>query len=133
MSCGKEDQSKIDRDKIVQFIDDNNLNAIEDDSGLFYVINVPGGADKPILSDSVTIEYRGALTNGMVFDQTEANMARTFRLSDLIEGWKIGIPKFGRGGSGVLLVPSALGYGDRRIGSIPNNSVLIFDITLDDF
>jgi FKBP-type peptidyl-prolyl cis-trans isomerase len=129
MSCGKDDQAEIDRDIILQFIEDNNLDAIEDESGLFYVIDVPGGADKPLLSDSVTIDYRGSLVNGTVFDQTTANPA-TFLLDDLILGWKIGIPKFGREGSGVLLVPSALGYGDRQIGIISANSVLIFDITL---
>jgi FKBP-type peptidyl-prolyl cis-trans isomerase len=133
ISCGKEDQAEIDRDTILQFIADNNLNALEDESGLYYVIDVPGGSDKPLLSDSVTIDYRGFLTNGSVFDQTVDNQPRTFLLNDLIEGWKIGIPKFGREGSGTLLVPSRLGYGDRQVGSIPRNSVLIFDITLRDF
>ncbi|MEO0877290.1 MAG: FKBP-type peptidyl-prolyl cis-trans isomerase, partial [Bacteroidota bacterium] len=42
-------------------------------------------------------------------------------------------PKYGRGGAGTLLVPSALGYGSQRVGPIPANSVLIFDIELIDF
>ena len=34
------------------------------------------------------------------------------------------------GGSGILLIPSALGYGNQAVGSIPANSVLIFEVTL---
>lgn len=132
MSCGK-DQVEIDREEILSYISDNNLDAIEDESGLFYVIDVPGGEDKPILSDDVTIEYKGFLTNGTVFDQTDPNTPRTFPLANLIQGWQIGIPKFGKGGSGTLIIPSNLGYGDRQQGSIPANSVLVFEITLDDF
>lgn len=129
----EEDQSVIDRQAILDFLTINNLEAEEDPSGLFYIINEPGGEEKPLLTDSVTIEYQGYLTNGAVFDGTDEDMPVTFRLGDLIEGWKIGIPKFGREGNGVLLIPSALGYGSRRVGSIPPNSVLIFDIALDDF
>ena len=64
---------------------------------------------------------------------TDDGETATFLLDDLIEGWKIGIPKYGRGGSGKLLVPSNLGYGPNRIGPIPGNSVLVFDIELFDF
>jgi FKBP-type peptidyl-prolyl cis-trans isomerase FkpA len=56
-----------------------------------------------------------------------------FPLYQLIEGWQIGIPKFGKGGKGKLLVPSRLGYGSSDRGSIPANSTLIFDIELLDW
>jgi len=132
-SCNKEDQAETDRNRIVQYLADNNLTAIEDDTGLFYIIEVPGGAEKPVLSDRVTVGYKGYLTNKTVFDQTAANQPVVFFLDQVIVGWQIGIPKFGRGGSGILLVPSRLGYGDRRVGSIPANSVLIFEVDLINF
>ena len=54
----------------------------------------------------------------------------TFPLSNVIQGWQEGIPLFSEGGSGVLLIPSALGYGGQAVGSIPANSVLIFEVSL---
>ncbi|MEM9930589.1 MAG: FKBP-type peptidyl-prolyl cis-trans isomerase, partial [Bacteroidota bacterium] len=71
------------------------------------------------------------LTNGFVFNSTTT--LDPTPLDGFIEGWKIGIPKFGRDGSGMLLIPSALGYGSRDLGVIPPNSVLLFDVTLEDF
>jgi FKBP-type peptidyl-prolyl cis-trans isomerase FkpA len=38
-----------------------------------------------------------------------------------------------KGGKGTFLLPSALGYGPGGSGSIPPNTVLIFDIELVDF
>ena len=37
------------------------------------------------------------------------------------------VPLFKKGGKGILLIPSALGYGDKSVGNIPANSVLIFE------
>jgi len=51
-------------------------------------------------------------------------------LTNVIQGWQEGIPLFSEGGSGILLIPSALGYGNQSIGNIPANSVLIFEVTL---
>lgn len=128
------DQAAVDRSIITDYIAANNLNAIEDPSGLFYVINTPGGEERPAPADSVIMSYKGYLTNGDVFDQTAPGAVARFKLNQLIAGWQIGIPKFGRGGDGMLLVPSALGYGRQAIpGLIPANSVLIFDIGLEDF
>ena len=63
---------------------------------------------------------------------TVASLIITFPLSGVIQGWQEGIPLFKEGGSGILLIPSALGYGSQSVGSIPANSVLIFDINLID-
>ena len=65
------------------------------------------------------------------FDQSSSN-GITFPLSGVIQGWQEGIPLFKEGGSGILLIPSALGYGSQSVGTIPANSVLIFDINLID-
>jgi len=40
------------------------------------------------------------------------------------------VPYIKKGGKIKLLIPSALGYGSNAAGSIPANSVLIFDIEL---
>jgi FKBP-type peptidyl-prolyl cis-trans isomerase len=37
-----------------------------------------------------------------------------FGLQQVIKGWTEGIPYFKEGGSGVLLIPSSLGYGKHK-------------------
>lgn len=118
-----------DEDVILQYISDNNLNAEPTGSGLYYVINTAGNGNVPNINSIVTVAYKGTLTDGTIFDQSDAN-GLTFPLTNVIQGWQEGIPLFSEGGSGILLIPSALGYGNQAIGNIPRNSVLIFEVTL---
>tara|TARA_B110000305_G_scaffold106700_1_gene120016 strand:- start:97 stop:483 length:387 start_codon:yes stop_codon:yes gene_type:complete len=123
------DYTQLDEDIILQYINDNNLNAEPTGSGLYYVLNSNGNGDFPNINSIVTVAYKGTLIDGTIFDQSDATGA-TFPLSNVIQGWQEGIPLFSEGGSGILLIPSALGYGNQAIGSIPANSVLIFEVTL---
>jgi FKBP-type peptidyl-prolyl cis-trans isomerase FkpA len=84
-----------------------------------------------LAESTVTVAYKGYLTDGTVFDESDSN-GITFSLRNVIQGWQEGIPLFKEGGSGMLLIPSALGYGSSSQGQIPANSVLIFEITLID-
>lgn len=81
------------------------------------------------VNSTVKVLYKGYLTNGEIFDQTNQD-ARVFKLKNLIEGWRIGIPLLKEGGSGIFLLPSAMGYGSNQVGAIPPNSVIIFEIEL---
>ncbi|OQX80726.1 MAG: peptidylprolyl isomerase, partial [Bacteroidetes bacterium 4484_249] len=56
----------------------------------------------------------------------------SFPLTAVIKGWQIGVPLLKQGGEGLFFIPSELGYGSQGTGSIPGNSVLIFDIGLAD-
>lgn len=130
LSCKKEDsQAEKDEATITQYIADKGLSAKAVGNGLYVVTEVEGTGDKPTLADDVTVFYKGYLTAGGVFDSTGTEPA-TFPLTAVIEGWQQGIPQFKEGGKGTILIPSALGYGSRQAGSIPANSVLIFDIEL---
>ena len=132
-SCKKEavDYSQIDEDIITQYIADNNLTAIATGTGLYYVIDAPGTGAQPSSQSTVTVAYKGYLTNGSVFDES-ASAGISFSLTSVIQGWQEGIPYFKEGGSGILLIPSALGYGSEAKSGIPANSVLIFDVGLID-
>ena len=133
-SCKKDDpidQAQVDEDLIVKYISHHKLTAKSTGTGLYYVVKKQGTGVNPTRSSSVTVAYKGYLTDGSVFDQSAA-VGITFSLSQVIEGWTEGIPLYKEGGSGILLIPSALGYGDQKSGSIPANSVLIFDISLID-
>ena len=129
-TCNKNaDYTQLDEDIILQYISDNNLNAEPTGSGLYYVINSTGNGEFPNINSLVTVAYKGTLTDGTTFDQSSSN-GITFPLSNVIQGWQEGIPLFSEGGSGILLIPSALGYGSQSVGNIPENSVLIFEVTL---
>ncbi len=130
VSCHKEDQSEIDQQLIEDFIAEHELDADSTASGLYYVIDVPGSAEKPTLSDEVTVGYVGFLLNGDIFDSSSSI---TFPLNQVIAGWQEGIPLFGKGGRGLLIIPSRLAYGEQARVGIPANSVLVFEINLIDF
>ena len=103
--------------------------AVKDDRGFYYKIITEGTGVNPTVSNNVTLFYKGTLTNGNIFDQTGVNPV-TFRLGQLILGWQYGLPLIKPGGSIILYLPAELGYGNRSAGSIPPNSVLIFEIQL---
>ncbi|SEQ77738.1 FKBP-type peptidyl-prolyl cis-trans isomerase [Neolewinella agarilytica] len=130
--CNKEDICGENLITIEQYIMDNNLNVQEGAEGLLYIIEDPGGIDRPSSTASVTVNYRGVTTDDVVFDETNGS-AVPFRLSNLIRGWQLGIPLVGQGGRVKLFIPSELGYGSRAVGSICPNSDLIFDIELVSF
>ena len=134
-ACSKDDdnQDEIDDQIIQDYLNQHNLDAEEDPSGMFYIIHDEGTGAHPDLSSTVEVLYVGTLTNGNVFDETSGNAPVSFPLQNLIEGWKIGIPLMKKGGSATFYIPSRLGYGSAAHYGIPANSVLIFDITLVNF
>lgn len=121
------------RQEIVEYLSENNLNAVEDPSGLFYIIEEEGAGTSPSPRAKVEVRYKGYFTDGNVFDQTSGNNTREFNLQQVIAGWRIGLPKMKKGGKAKLLVPSNLGYGFYGSGGVPPNAVLIFDIELVNF
>lgn len=133
-SCNKdltpEEQLKTDLELIKKYLSDNNLTANSTASGLHYIITAPGNGGSPDISSTVTVKYKGYLLDGSVFDETSGSSSATFPLSNLIEGWQEGIPLLKTGGKGTFFIPSYLGYGPSRVGTIPANSVLIFEIEL---
>ncbi|MFV8345548.1 FKBP-type peptidyl-prolyl cis-trans isomerase [Flavobacterium sp. ZB4P13] len=132
MSCSKDKEidyvAKNEQD-IIAYIAKNNLTAQRSDSGLYYVINEAGDGKQPTANSNVTVAYKGYFTNGSVFDESKAE-GISFSLQEVIKGWTEGIAYFKEGGSGILLVPAHLGYGNDDKGPIPGGSVLIFEVKL---
>ena len=96
--------------EITDYIAKNNLNAQKSDTGLYYVIDEPGTGEQPSITSNVTVAYKGYFTSGKIFDQSKPE-GISFSLQQVIKGWTEGISYFKEGGSGVLLIPSHLGYG----------------------
>ena len=131
-------QTLIDDAILTKFIADNDLDAQSIQEGLFVTIDNPGSGLAPTSNSDVRVAYSGFLlevsddnkiVEGTNFETSPA-AGVAFPLSAFIRGWILGIPQFRTGGSGKLLIPSELAYGTRGQGSIPPNTILIFDIEL---
>lgn len=118
-----------DTQEIKKYLSESNLTALQDTSGLQYIIHSDGGGEKPSVDDCVEVKYTGRfLETGEVFDQAESI---AFPLTGVIAGWKLGIPMLGKGDSATFYIPSKLAYGPQGYaGAIPPDAILIFDVTL---
>lgn len=94
---------------------------------------VEGIGDEAISGKIVTVNYKGTLVNGTQFDSSyDRGQPFEFTLGagQVIEGWDRGVAGMKVGGKRKLTIPPELGYGSRDMGTIPPNSVLIFEVEL---
>jgi FKBP-type peptidyl-prolyl cis-trans isomerase FkpA len=136
-SCGKTDTGcqpvpvTSEKSALVAYCTANGISYTEDASGLLYQIITPGTGANATAANTVSVVYTGKLMDNTTFTQV-AN-PQDLRLSDVIDGWKIGIPLLKKGGRIKLVIPSALAYScTGRLPTIPGNAPLFFDITLSD-
>lgn len=115
--------------QIQTYLSSKGITATQDSRGFFYHIVGPGyGSNFPTIASSVTAKYKGSLSNGTIFDSTVTGATATFPLSNVILGWQYGVPLIKKGGVINLYLPASLGYGCNANGSIPANSMLIFNV-----
>jgi FKBP-type peptidyl-prolyl cis-trans isomerase len=83
--------------------------------------------------NKLTMNYKGQLLNGKVFDQSYGRGPFSFTLGggEVIQGWDKGILGMKVGGKRKLTIPANLGYGDRGAGAdIPPGATLVFEVEL---
>ena len=103
-------------------------------SGLRYTDLVVGTGASPEPGRTAVVHYTGTLTDGTKFDSSrDRGQPLDFPVGAgrVIRGWEEGVLTMKVGGRRRLVIPPALGYGER--GSppkIPPNSTLVFDIEL---
>ncbi|MDI1289424.1 MAG: FKBP-type peptidyl-prolyl cis-trans isomerase, partial [bacterium] len=95
---------------------------------------VKGKGRKARAGDTLTLNYCGVgLKSTTVVDSSWTRGGPlTFPLSQLIAGWRKGIPGMKVGGTRLLVIPGRLAYGSNppQGGSIKPNETLAFVITL---
>lgn len=136
--------------KIAKYINDNSLKVSNTASGLSYVIEAPGNAERATLTDTIMVDYTGQFTNKKadgkinVFDTSNAKVAkeagifspmaqysaRPLVLGQLPAGFIEGVQLIGVGGKIKIIIPSKLGYGENGGGPINPFTPLVFDIEL---
>ena len=103
-------------------------------SWLEYCDVVKGDGALVTTSSTVNVLYTGRLNdeNGTIFDTTSPdNTARSLSLSSVIQGWQEGLGQNDMrvGGTRLLIIPPALGYGATGHGnSVPPNATLWFQV-----
>ena len=101
-------------------------------SGLQYKVIKEGTGPKPTATDTVTVNYKGTLIDGTVFDSSyDRGQPATFPLNGVIAGWTEGLQYMSVGSTYMFYIPSSLGYGPQANGDkLPANSTLIFQVDL---
>lgn len=100
--------------------------------GLQYKVIKAGTGVAPKEGETITVNYSGKFVDGKEFDSSyQRGKPAVFVLSkELIPGWVEALKLMKAGSTWELYVPAHLAYGERGVGPIGPNQVLIFKIEL---
>lgn len=101
------------------------------ESGLQYEVLQAAEGAKPKATDTVKVHYTGTLVDGTKFDSSvDRGEPAQFPLNRVIPGWTEGVQLMNVGSKFKFTIPSELAYGERDMGTIKPNSVLVFEVEL---
>lgn len=117
--------------QIANYVNRYHSKAQPEMSGLYVIKQITTTGPKVKPGAEVTVHYEGRFLNNKVFDSSyQRNKPLTFVLGagKVIPGWEQGIATLRQGEKAILIIPSYLAYGDKKTGSIPANTPLVFTI-----
>lgn len=101
-------------------------------SGIEYKVIKAGNGPKPTANDIAVVDYRGSLLNGVAFDASEPGHPARLPVAAVVPGFAEALTLMPKGATYRVWIPPQLAYGDHASGPIPANSVLVFDLTLEE-
>jgi FKBP-type peptidyl-prolyl cis-trans isomerase len=132
-SCKKEVVGTTREELAIQkFLIDRDIDAEPTSTGLYYIEEVAGTGEYPVLSDTVEVYYKGMYLDGRIFDSHLTGEPFTFPIGEgqVITGWEEGLSYMKPGGEAMLIIPSILAYGISGYGQIPGGTPLVFEVKL---
>ncbi len=100
-------------------------------SGLQYKVLKQGDGKIPTLDDHVVCNYRGTLIDGTEFDSSyRRNQPATLPIKGVIAGWTQALQLMPVGSKWQIFIPPQLAYGEKMVGGIGPNAMLIFEVEL---
>lgn len=105
------------------------------DSGLYYRDLEDGSGAEAEAGDTVAVRYSGWLIDGTQFDSNVDNdesFLFVLGTGGVIPGFEQGATGMQEGGERQIIIPPELGYGSQGSGPIPPNSILVFNIELEE-
>jgi len=141
------DLKEKEENDIRSYLEENDFNVNPTESGLYYIELKKGSGPAVEPGKFVKVDYSAMFINGEIFETTKQDIAVKYNIFDsllnyqpfrylqgdtlTIAGWNEGLSFMNQGGRGLLVIPSALAYGEQGIeGLIPPFTPLIYDVEI---
>jgi FKBP-type peptidyl-prolyl cis-trans isomerase len=127
-SCGSysdSEKSQVDL-QIKALIQKKGWKMEKSESGIYQQLVEEGKGNEIHLRDILVVSYTGYLINGTVFDKTRKPIE--LDMTTVIAGWKEVLVGKKVGSKVRFICPPHMAYGRSSKGSIPENSILIFEV-----
>lgn len=109
----------------------SNEGVVVTPSGLQYQVLTPATGNKPVLADTVEVNYQLQLIDGTVVESSyDMGQTAHFPVNGLIEGFTEALLAMNTGSVVRTWIHPSLGYGEMGTETILPNALLIFDIEL---
>jgi len=142
-SCEK-DEKEEEEEYIIpdleEYVEDNFPGAQPTESCVYIIVTSEGTGPKPEDGDQLYSYYVLTLLTGDTIqalerqEDPEADPTAPFSFylnsTSVIKGWSKGFAELNRGSKATILIPDSLAYGDSKVGKIPPNSPLRYDVEL---
>lgn len=137
-------QAIEDEELIQDYLKRNNLEATRTNSGLYYIFTKRNETGEPAKGKSTAyVHYVGRFLNDSIFAQCtkesydpEGSNPYYFRFrmnnGEVIRAWDEAVMLMKKGEKIRIIIPSHLGYGTTGRGPVPPNTVVQYEIDLED-
>ncbi len=122
---------KKDKEKIIAYADQHNLDMVESQSGLWYRIDKTGHGDTASIGKQITLKYTVSLLNGTLCYSSDSLGPKQFTVGrgGVESGLEEGVAMLREGDRAVFIMPPHLAQGLPGDGDkIPARSIIVYKV-----